>query len=203
MDSLSRSLNWPRLVLASGSPRRRQLMRAIGADFRVMVPRIDEPIEDGVDPSLTARRLARDKALWAHRHYTGNRGHRLILAADTLVVYRHHVLGKPVDAADATRMLALLSNKWHTVVTGVCLLDRGNGTSVTAAERTRVKFRKLSREFIGRYVVSGEPLDKAGAYGIQRLGALLVERIDGCYFNVVGLPLVRVAKMIERMRAAR
>jgi septum formation protein len=203
MDSLSRYLNWPKLVLASGSPRRSQLLRAIGADFRVRVPRIDEPIGEGVDPALTARRLARDKARWAHRHYTGDRGHRLILAADTLVVYRHHVLGKPRDAADARRMLALLSNKWHTVVTGVCLLDRRNGRAATAAERTRVKFRVLPGEFIDRYVASGEPLDKAGAYGIQRLGALLVERIDGCYFNVVGLPLVRVAKMIERMRAAR
>ena len=200
MAALSRPLSWPKLVLASGSPRRRQLLGAVGADFIVAVPRISEAVDTAVDPARSARRLARDKALWASRECTADNERRFIVAADTLVVYRHHVLGKPADPADAARMLALLSNRWHTVVTGVCLLDRRSGRIMTSAETTRVKFRKLSRAFIAAYVASGEPLDKAGSYGIQELGALLVERIDGCYFNVVGLPLVRLSKMLEHMR---
>ncbi len=203
MAAVSRYLNWPRLILASGSPRRRQLLAAVGADFKVKPPLIDELLDGSADPVQSARLLARDKALWVHSHYHGDRSYRLILAADTLVVYRHHVLGKPSDRQDAKRMLRLLSSNWHTVVTGVCLLDRSCGRIATSTECTRVKFRPLSPSFINRYVASGEPLDKAGAYGIQRLGALLVERIDGCYFNVVGLPLVRVATMIERLKTVR
>ncbi|HTY08317.1 MAG TPA: Maf family protein [Candidatus Edwardsbacteria bacterium] len=202
MAAVSRYLNWPGLVLASGSPRRRELLSAVGADFTVIKPDVGEEIVAGEGPMQAARRLARDKAAWVHARHHGDRKHQLILAADTLVVYRHHVLGKPRDGRDAARMLRLLSNNWHTVVTGVCLLDRASGRAVTAAECTRVKFRRLSPPLIARYVASGEPLDKAGAYGIQRLGALLVERVDGCYFNVVGLPLVRVAKLLER-RAGR
>jgi septum formation protein len=203
MASVSRYLNWPKLILASGSPRRRQLLAAVGADFKIELPQIDEQIDGGKDPVRSARSLAREKARWVHLHHTGDKGYRLILAADTLVVFRHHLLGKPTDQQDARRMLRLLSQHWHTVVTGVCLLDRTNGPLTTSAECTRVKFRALAPSFIDRYVASGEPLDKAGSYGIQRLGALLVERIDGCYFNVVGLPLVRVARMLERMTGKR
>ncbi|MDI6740934.1 MAG: Maf family protein [Candidatus Edwardsbacteria bacterium] len=198
MAEISKYLNWPKLILASGSPRRRQLLAALGADFTVVVPRISESVNSGDDPARTARILAKDKAVWVSQSHHADRGRRIIVAADTLVALRRQVLGKPADAADAARMLSLLSEKWHTVVTGICLLDRMTGKTAAGTETTNVKFRKLSGRFIRDYVASGEPLDKAGAYGIQELGALLVERIQGCYFNVVGLPLARLAKMLER-----
>lgn len=199
MAAFSRHLNWPKLILASGSPRRRQLLRTLGADFTVVVPRIDETVGDCADPRANARRLARDKALWVARRVRGASGRRFIVAADTLVVRRRHVLGKPRDRDDAARMLSLLSDRWHTVVTGVCVCDRRTGRWRTAAESTRVRFRRLSGPLIRRYLASGEPWDKAGAYGIQGLGALLVDRLDGCYFNVVGLPLARLDALLGRM----
>lgn len=203
MAPLSRHLTWPRLLLASGSPRRRSLLLALGADVAVAVPRVDEAVRDGEDPCLAARRLARDKALWAARRGRGRGGGRIIVAADTLVVYRHHVLGKPRDRRDAARMLSLLSDRWHTVVTGICVHDAGTGRTRTAAATTRVRFRRLSAASIRRYVASGEPMDKAGAYGIQGLGALLVDRIDGCYFNVVGLPLAMLDALLKRGEGGR
>ena len=191
---------WPMLILASGSPRRRDLLAAVGADATVVRPRVDET-PDGGDPAATARRLARAKAEWAARRPDLPAGRRYIVAADTLVVSRRRVLGKPNGGADARRMLGLLSNRWHEVVTGVCLLDLKTGRAKCQAEVTRVKFRKLAPSMIRAYVASGEPLDKAGAYGIQGRGAVLVERIEGCYSNVVGLPLARLAKMLERSGA--
>ncbi|MCU0606867.1 MAG: Maf family protein [Candidatus Edwardsbacteria bacterium] len=202
MAPLSRHLSWPRLVLASGSPRRRSMLRALGADVAVVVPRVDETARAGEDPAATARRLARDKALWAARRMRRG-GDRIIVAADTLVVYRHHVLGKPRDRRDAARMLSLLSDRWHTVVTGVCVHDRRTGRTRTVAVATRVRFRRLPAALVKRYVASGEPMDKAGAYGIQGLGALLVDRIDGCYFNVVGLPLARLDALLSRREDGR
>jgi septum formation protein len=199
MAQVSRYLKWPPLVLASGSPRRRQLLEALGADFVVVPPQVSEEGLESMAPEAAVRKLARDKALEVSRRLKGPARRRIILAADTVVAYRHHVLGKPRDPADAVRMLGMLSGKWHQVYTGICLIEGRSGKMHTGYECSRVKFRRLSPEYISNYVASGEPLDKAGSYGIQQLGALLVEQVEGCYFNVVGLPLVRLDRMLKRI----
>lgn len=195
MAGLPRFLNWPPLVLASASPRRRELLSGLGADFIVCPSDADENGMVG-DPARMARRLACKKAM-----VVADRDHvrRIILAADTVVAFRHHILGKPADARDARRMLGMLSGRWHQVHTGICLLDPLTRRSASGCETTRVKFRRLSPELVRRYVATGEPMDKAGAYGIQGRGSLLVERIDGCYFNVMGLPLARLDRMLRRL----
>jgi septum formation protein len=198
MAEVSKYLNWPKLVLASGSPRRRTLLKAVGADFIVHRPLVSEDGLESMVPELAVRKLARDKALDVQGRLKGSARGRVILAADTVVAYRHHVLGKPRDPADAVRMLRVLSGRWHQVYTGICLADGLCKRTLTGYECSRVKFRKLSPEYIHNYVASGEPLDKAGSYGIQQLGALLVEKVEGCYFNVVGLPLVRLDRMLRQ-----
>lgn len=187
-------LNWPPLMLASASPRRRELLAGLGADFVVCPSNVDEGELAG-DPARAARRLACLKAVTAA---DGKPKDRVILSADTVVAFRHHLLGKPADAQDARRMLGMLSGRWHQVHTGVCLMDPLTRRSVSGCETTRVKFRRLSPELVRLYVATGEPMDKAGAYGIQGRGSLLVERIDGCYFNVMGLPLARLDRMMRR-----
>ncbi|NLZ44618.1 MAG: septum formation protein Maf, partial [Clostridia bacterium] len=122
----------------------------------------------------------------------------LVIAADTIVVAENRIMGKPRDKGDAREMLSFLSGRWHEVYTGIALVRAAEGKSLLDYERTRVKFHSLSREEIDRYIRSGEPMDKAGAYGIQGLGAVLVERIEGCYFNVVGLPLAKLALMLKK-----
>jgi septum formation protein len=194
MAGLPRFLNWPPLLLASASPRRRELLAGLGADFIVRPSGFVEDEPSG-DPARAARGMARQKAAAAGRGRPG----RIILAADTVVAFRHHVLGKPADAGDAQRMLQLLSGRWHQVHTGVCLMNPLSRRAVSGCETTRVKFRRLSPDEIRRYVATGEPMDKAGAYGIQGRGALLVEKIDGCYFNVMGLPLARLNRMVGMM----
>ena len=197
MAEVSKYLNWPRIILASGSPRRKSLLEAVGADFKVVTPRVDENGGTDLSPEMTVRRLAREKALEVRSRLCPADRKRLIVAADTVVAYRHHVLGKPENGAGAVRMLRMLSGRWHQVFTGLCLISPLDGRIITGYEVTKVKFRRLSPAYINNYVASGEPLDKAGAYGIQELGALIVERVDGCYFNVVGLPLVKLDKMIR------
>lgn len=200
MAGVSKYLNWPRIILASGSPRRKSLLQAVGADFKVVAPRVvEEGIED-LSPETAVEKLARDKALEVRSRLSPRDKERLIIAADTVVAYRHHVLGKPENKAGAARMLRMLSGRWHQVYTGLCLISPADGRIITGYEVTRVKFRRLSSEYIQNYVASGEPLDKAGAYGIQELGALIVEKVDGCYFNVVGLPLVKLDRMIRRLK---
>jgi septum formation protein len=199
MAGLPAGIGWPRLVLASASPRRRQLLEQLGVDLIIRRPDIDEDAGCAEDPIRTALLLARRKAQAVAATLAGPELKRLVVAADTVVCYRHHVLGKPTDDSDAARMLRLLSGRWHHVITGLCLLDPRTGRSARGHELTNVRFRALSPDEIRRYVQSGEPMDKAGAYGIQGLGALLVARVDGCYFNIVGLPLVRLNAMIGRM----
>ena len=199
MAEISKYLNWPKIILASGSPRRKSLLQAVGADFKVVAPRVDEDGVTDICPEIIVRRLAREKALEVRSRLSLSDRRRLIVAADTVVAYRHHVLGKPENGAEAVRMLRMLSGRWHQVYTGLCLISPLDGRVTTGYEATRVKFRRLTSDYINNYVASGEPLDKAGAYGIQELGALIVERVDGCYFNVVGLPLVKLDKMIRRL----
>ena len=180
------------IILASSSPRRRELLSQIGLDFTVMPADVDERLLPGEGPELYALRVAFDKA----RTLAARTKNGIILGADTIVVLQETILGKPIDAADAACMLTMLSGRMHRVITALAVIDASTAEQNTALAVTRVWFRDLSPEMIASYVATGEPLDKAGAYGIQERGALFVERIDGCYFNVVGLPLSLLADLL-------
>jgi septum formation protein len=179
-----------RLVLASASPRRSQLLRDLGLCFQVAPTHAEEPAptpDDGRSAGAYVERLARLKAAAC-----SEKG--LIIAADTTVVLRGQIMNKPRDEEDALAMLRQLQGQTHEVFTGVCL-RRGDEFS-SEHERTRVTFGAFEDEFLRAYIATGEPLDKAGAYGAQGRGALLIERIEGDYWNVVGLPVFRLAKML-------
>lgn len=181
------------IILASNSSRRKELLTQIGLSFTVAPADVDETVLQGEAPEACASRLALDKA----RAAAMRAGKGVIIAADTIVVVDGVVLGKPVDAVDARRMLEKLSGKEHAVITGLAVLDAAAGRSIVRTSVTKVVFRELSQREIDAYVATGEPLDKAGAYGIQERGALLVERIEGCYSNVVGLPLSLLGEMLR------
>ncbi|NCB63216.1 MAG: septum formation inhibitor Maf [Clostridia bacterium] len=182
------------IILASGSPRRRQLLAQMGLeDFTVHSSDVDETVDQSLPPSKIVEELSLRKA-GAVAEELGGRG--LILAADTIVTIEGTVLGKPRDENDAFCMLTRLSGCRHQVYTGVTLLHEGR--VLTEHEVTDVTFRELTGEEIADYIATGEPGDKAGAYGIQGCGALLVERIEGDYFNVMGLPVCRVGRMLEQ-----
>ncbi|MGH8597678.1 MAG: Maf family protein [Gammaproteobacteria bacterium] len=181
------------LVLASRSPRRAELLRVLGVRFRVVDVAVDETQQDDEDPRHYVIRLARTKAA-AGRACTGG---ETVLAADTSVVLDLQILGKPRDPADAANMLRRLSGCWHEVFTGVALAGE---TEETLCVATRVRFRPLTAIDIERYCASGEPFDKAGGYGIQGLGGAFVDRIEGSYSNVVGLPLSETVYLLDRAR---
>jgi septum formation protein len=183
-----------RLVLASASPRRRELLTQAGYIFEVRPPHVIEDLRPEEDAIAYVVRLARDKA---QAVFTAiNDPDAIVLGADTTVTLDGHILAKPEDAADAARMLRMLSGRTHRVITGVAIAT-AKGVEV-AAEVTGVQFLTLSDEEIDAYVATGEPTDKAGAYGIQGLAAKWIPRVEGCYFNVVGLPLALVATMLEQ-----
>jgi septum formation protein len=180
-----------RVVLASASPRRQQLLDLIGIVHEVRPANIDEAMRPRETPRRHAERLAREKA-----SAIAKRDPDLItIAADTIVVVNRKVLGKPRDAEDAARMLAMLSGREHVVTTGVAV-SRGRKLR-SAVEEVRVKFRRLRDDEIEAYIATGEPMDKAGAYGIQGYGATIVERIEGDYFAVMGLPIVRLIGLLR------
>ncbi len=181
------------IILASNSPRRRELLAQIGIrDFQILSPDVDETVEPGLSPARMVETLSLRKAQAA----AGRAGAEdLILAADTVVALDGRVLGKPRDQEDAFAMLSALSGREHRVYTGVTVL-RG-GQAATEHEETAVAFRALTPEEIRDYIATGEPMDKAGAYGIQGVGALLVQGIRGDYCNVVGLPLFRLGRMLS------
>lgn len=181
------------IVLASASPRRAELLRAAGIDFQVIVANVDETLHPGEPPEAYAVRVAAAKAEAVRVQAHG----RAVLGADTVVVVDEHILGKPADAADARRMLALLSGRAHDVLTAVVVLPPDGG-SHREVERTVVEFAALTTDEISWYVASGEPMDKAGAYAIQGLASRFVTRIAGSYSNVVGLPVARVYQMLRR-----
>jgi septum formation protein len=186
------------LVLASASPRRRELLAQAGFAFDVIPADIPEEIFPGEEPVAYATRLAREKAETIYRWLSvkPDTGSKLaVLGADTIVTLDNRILGKPEDAADAARMLHMLAARTHTVITGVALIT--DTSNETAAEVTSVTFSPLSDEEIDNYIASGEPMDKAGAYGIQGQAARWIPRIEGCYFNVVGLPIARVTAMLK------
>jgi septum formation protein len=181
------------LVLASASPRRQELLRNAGIFFTVQAADIDEtPLADE-RAEQCARRLAREKALAVSRLRPQDR----VLGADTIVVVDGAILGKPRDAADAARMLRLLSGRTHEVITGVCLVEAGCEVKV-ASETTRVTMNELSEAEIQEYVASGEPMDKSGAYAIQGMASRWIPRIEGDYSNVVGLPVALVYAMLRQ-----
>ncbi len=188
------------LILASASPRRRDLLQQIGLTFEVETAEIDETPQLGEEPLAYVRRLAEHKtaAVFARHGADADRRRIVVLGADTTVVCAGQILGKPVDEADAARMLRLLSGRRHEVMTGVAL--RTAAGAHVEAEITSVDVRALSEREIAAYVATGEPLGKAGAYAIQGRAARFVPRIEGCYFNVVGLPLSRLTRMLEELQ---
>jgi septum formation protein len=185
-------LNRP-IILASNSPRRRELLRQIGVVFASDPADVDERILPGEGAEAYAVRVALDKA----RVAAGRAGEGIVIAADTIVVLGGTILGKPADARDAERMLGMLSGRVHRVISGLAVVDAKTGRTRTGSAGTTVWFRDLTPAEIRSYVLTGEPLDKAGAYGIQEKGALLVEKIEGCYFNIVGLPLSLLGEMLR------
>lgn len=185
-----------KLVLASASPRRAELLRQVGIPFKIIKPGIEEKPDYTLPPGDMVKGLAREKALVVARKI--NKG--VIIAADTLVLHRGEALGKPTDPEEAGRMLRRLSGDVHEVITGLTLLDTSSGKDESGISMTRVWMKALSDDDIEAYVSSGEPLDKAGAYGIQGRAALYVEKIEGCYFNVVGLPLSLFFDLMQRMQ---
>ena len=184
-----------RLILASASPRRRDLLRNAGFDFEVRPGQIVEEIQPGELPEDFARRAAQEKALQIAA--SSPRG-GLVLGADTVVVIGGQTLGKPSDPQDAARMLRLLSGRTHQVHTGICLVRAPDRVEALKHETTLVTFRELDEEEIRQYVESGEPSDKAGAYAIQGLASRFVTRISGCYSNVVGLPVAAVYEILKK-----
>ena len=184
------------LVLASASPRRQELLRNAGIEFVVQPANVPEDLLRGEAPETYVRRLAHAKA----RAIFERRSKDQVLGADTIVVVDNSILGKPADAADAARMLRLLSGREHSVITGVCLLTPISGEQPRTDvrhETTRVTMNPLTDEEIEAYVAHGEPMDKAGAYAIQGLASRWIPRIDGCYFNVVGLPVPLAYAMLR------
>jgi septum formation protein len=183
------------LILASASPRRAELLTAAGIPFEVRPAHIDERIQPGEDATAYAGRLALEKARVVHAQSDG----RPVLAADTVVVVDGQILGKPIDAGDAKRMLRLMSGRTHEVLTAVALMSKDPAGSLpTGTEVTTVEFRLLNKAEIEWYVATGEPMDKAGAYAIQGLASRFVTRIEGSYSNVVGLPVALVYVMCSR-----
>ena len=181
------------LILASASPRRKKLLEQLGLDFIVQASDVDESFEAGTPPDSIVRTLAQTKAEAISQQYSD----ALVLAADTIVVLEDDILGKPTGNREAAQMLTRLSGKTHTVFTGIALIHRPTSRTITAFESTRVTFAPMTQDEIQQYVATGSPLDKAGAYGIQDdQGALYIERIEGDYYNVVGLPVHRLYKTV-------
>lgn len=187
------------LILASQSPRRKMLLEQVGLPFTVIPSDAKENIDKIVNPEEYVRIISERKAKdIAEKILNTEYINPVILAADTIVVIGGRILGKPGSFDEAYSMLSMLSGNWHEVMTGVSVIDTETGINQSHVEKTRVKIRSLDHDSILRYINSGEPFDKAGAYGVQALGALLVERIEGDYFNVVGLPLYKVSIMLKK-----
>lgn len=183
-----------KIVLASSSPRRSELLKQIGLEFDIFPADIDEGSISGTDPQDIVEKLSCEKANDVGRRLSP--GH-LVIGADTIVVMGDSILGKPQSQNHAAEILRTLSGGWHEVITGLTVLDTSTGKVRTESEKTRVKMKVISDNNIAAYIATGEPMDKAGAYGIQGMGALFVEKIEGCYFNVVGLPIQRLGNILE------
>lgn len=191
------------LILASGSPRRRELLSQAGLVFTVAAADINEDLLPNEAAAAYVQRLAEEKAqaIWNdHRSTDTSEDPLIVLGADTCVVCDGHILGKPKDSADARRMLELLSGRTHAVLTGLAAVAADK--TVRDVEITQVTFNQIANAEIAQYIASGEPLDKAGAYAIQGYAARWIPRIEGCYFNVVGLPIARTIALLAEVQAA-
>ena len=182
------------IILASASPRRTELLKLLGCKFKVVPSKTEEKVSLSLSPAQNVKRVSRLKALDVVSRVSKG----IIIAADTVVVFQGKILGKPRDKRKAQAMLKQLSGKEHKVITGITVIDAKTKDIKQTTVTTKVKFRKLSKELINRYIATGEPLDKAGAYGIQGKGSLLIESIKGDYFNVVGLPLNPLNQLLEK-----
>jgi septum formation protein len=194
------STQTPKLVLASASPRRQELISLLGLPVRILPSRVDEDTPDHWSPSQIVEGLSARKALAVKEELlsTDDDDSCIIVGSDTIVVLNGKVMGKPRDVREAEQMLRQLAGETHEVYTGVTCFRVTDAKTVTTHRITKVKMRNLTSDQISRYVATGEPMDKAGAYGIQEIGSLLVESIEGCYFNVVGLPVSLLAIMLEQ-----
>ncbi|WP_207658083.1 Maf family protein [Ruminiclostridium sufflavum] len=184
------------IILASASPRRQQLLEQIGIKFKAVPSNIEEVIDNTLEPSRIAMSLAGQKC---KDIASGTAEDCIVIGADTIVVSGSKVLGKPKNEEDAFNMLSSLNGEWHQVITGLCLYRTGLNISLYDSETTKVRIAKKSDDFIKAYIATKEPFDKAGGYGIQGYGSLLVERIEGCYFNVMGLPIYKLSCMLDRL----
>ena len=181
------------IVLASASPRRHELLGRIGiTEFDIRIPEVEESFPEGLTPQQVVEHISREKAEAAAKLCTDD---EIVITADTMVFLDQHRLGKPRDEEDALRMLTALQGRHHTVCTGVTV--RRGTQVITEAETTRVYFRSATKEELLAYIATGEPMDKAGSYGVQGKGALLVEKLDGDFFNVMGLPVLRLSRMLQ------
>ena len=185
-----------KLVLASRSPRRAEILNAVGWPFEMVAANIDESRFESEAAVPYVRRLAQTKAETVAKNLTSG----LVLGADTVVLVDEEILGQPSDTKDARRMLRLLSGRWHEVLTAVALVRAGQGQVMADHEKTRVRFAEMSVEEIDWYVATGEPMDKAGAYAVQGSAALFIEEIQGDYFNIVGLPVRLVHKLVRKIQ---
>lgn len=185
------------IILASASPRRVELLRNLGLSFRVRPSDVEENFADHLSPEQVVIELAERKARAVQQSLEPgqSKANSYIIAADTIVVLGDEILGKPADKSDAAAMLSRLSGRCHQVFTGVCVLH--GEQSDAQAERSNVVFRSLSPAEIACYVATEEPMDKAGAYAVQGIGAFMIERIEGCITNIIGLPVVRTMKMLR------
>jgi len=185
-------LELPKLILASGSPRRAEILTSVGWEFTKHSPDVDESEQSGESPEDYVTRLAIEKTSAVSAEYPN----AIVLGADTTVVIDGQIIGKPVDMNDALRMLRMLAGNWHEVLTGVAIASKGETRS--ALQRTRVKFAPMSEDEISFLAERGDPLDKAGAYAVQAQAALFIEGIEGNYWNVVGLPISLVYELIMK-----
>ncbi len=182
-----------KIILASSSPRRKELLEKIGLKFEVEPSNQAEDISSGLDPHELARVLSRNKALAV----ASNHKNAIIIAADTFIVFQGSIMGKPSTETEAREMLTRLSGRSHAVITGFTILDTDDNKTVSKSVETKVHMKKLSSKEIDDYINSKEPLDKAGGYAIQGLGAILIEKIEGDYFNVIGLPLCSLTESLK------
>lgn len=190
LNDLKMAVDLPKLILASGSPRRAEILNSVGWEFEKAVPDVDESVIEGETPETYVQRLAAEKA----RAVSGSYADRLVLAADTTVVIGGEIIGKPTDLDDARRMISMLAGNWHEVLTGVAVSV--DGVEQVGIQSTRVKFAPMRDAEIDYLVEKGDPLDKAGAYAVQAQAALFIEGIEGDYWNVVGLPISLVYRLV-------
>ena len=192
-----RTSDLPKIVLASSSPRRVKLLKQLGVSFVVVEPDGVHEEEDGV-PEEVVLRNAQVKA----GYVASTMEEGIVVGADTIVVLDDEIIGKAMTDEEATEMLGALQGRTHTVLTGLVVMDASSGRMETDVVETRVTFQPLSTEEVARYVATGEPIGKAGGYAVQELGAVFVEEVDGCFYNVVGLPLARLNTLVRRFGIA-